>query len=203
MPSLYRRKWISRNETPGNKVSTYDARFATVFREPIRSYWRGSLVCSFRTLYIVQCSKKHKSYITLQQQIVSLLRKTGEDVPTPRGSWNDRLYKLWEQLFLTVPDYFLPNHFFVYLETEKESISETFCHLLIGNTGWTKSKAISNKRLRSLKKIRERRAFNWYDYNILCFVDRASGCMRIMKPMWCTIYLQFIQSLYLYMFRAC
>jgi hypothetical protein len=28
-------------------------------------------------------------------------------------------------------------------------------------------------------------------------------CMHVMKPTWCTIYLQFIQSLYLYMFRAC
>jgi hypothetical protein len=37
---------------------------------------------------------------------------------------------------------------------------------------------------------------------ILCSVDRASRYMRVMKPTWCTIYLQFIQSLYLYMFRA-
>jgi hypothetical protein len=26
--------------------------------------------------------------------------------------------------------------------------------------------------------------------------------MRVMKPIWCTVYLQFIQSLYLYMFRV-
>jgi hypothetical protein len=38
---------------------------------------------------------------------------------------------------------------------------------------------------------------------ILCFVDRASRYMRVMKPTWCTIYLQFIQSLYLYVFWAC
>jgi hypothetical protein len=31
----------------------------------------------------------------------------------------------------------------------------------------------------------------------------TSHCMRVMKPTWCTIYLHFIQSLYLYMFRAC
>jgi hypothetical protein len=38
---------------------------------------------------------------------------------------------------------------------------------------------------------------------ILCYVDRASRYMRVMKPTWYTIYLQFIQSLYLYMLRAC
>jgi hypothetical protein len=35
---------------------------------------------------------------------------------------------------------------------------------------------------------------------ILCFVDRASRHMRVMKPNWCTIYLQFIQLLYQYCF---
>jgi hypothetical protein len=39
--------------------------------------------------------------------------------------------------------------------------------------------------------------------NSLCFVDRASRYVREMKPTLCTIYLQFIQQLYLYMFRAC
>jgi hypothetical protein len=37
----------------------------------------------------------------------------------------------------------------------------------------------------------------------LCFVDRASRHMSVMKPTWWIVYLQFIQSLYLYMFRAC
>jgi hypothetical protein len=34
--------------------------------------------------------------------------------------------------------------------------------------------------------------------NILCFADHASWNMHVMKPSWCTIYLQFIQSLYLF-----
>jgi hypothetical protein len=42
---------------------------------------------------------------------------------------------------------------------------------------------------------------NLLGYFLLCFVDRASRFMRVMKPTWCTIYLQFIPSLYLYMFR--
>jgi hypothetical protein len=33
---------------------------------------------------------------------------------------------------------------------------------------------------------------------ILRFVDRASWYMYVLKPTWCTIYLQFIQSLYTY-----
>jgi hypothetical protein len=38
---------------------------------------------------------------------------------------------------------------------------------------------------------------------ILCFIDRAaSQYMRVKKPTWCTIYLQFIQSLYFYRFRV-
>jgi hypothetical protein len=37
----------------------------------------------------------------------------------------------------------------------------------------------------------------------LCFVDRASRYMCVMKQTCCTIYLQFIQSLYLYMFWVC
>jgi hypothetical protein len=35
-------------------------------------------------------------------------------------------------------------------------------------------------------------------YIILCFVDRASRYIRVMKPTWCTVYLQFIQSINLY-----
>jgi hypothetical protein len=38
---------------------------------------------------------------------------------------------------------------------------------------------------------------------ILCFVDRACRHISVMKRTWCTIYSQFIQSLYLYMFRVC
>jgi ABC-type transport system involved in Fe-S cluster assembly fused permease/ATPase subunit len=37
----------------------------------------------------------------------------------------------------------------------------------------------------------------------ISFVDCVSQYMRVMKPTWCTIYLQFIQSLYLYMVQAC
>jgi hypothetical protein len=40
-------------------------------------------------------------------------------------------------------------------------------------------------------------------FYILCFVDRASQNMNVMKPTWCTIYLLFIQSLHLYTFWAC
>jgi hypothetical protein len=29
------------------------------------------------------------------------------------------------------------------------------------------------------------------------------GSMNVMKPTWCTIYLQFIEPLHLYMFRTC
>jgi hypothetical protein len=36
---------------------------------------------------------------------------------------------------------------------------------------------------------------------ILYFVDCASPSMRVMKPTWCTTYLQFILSLYLYIFQ--
>jgi hypothetical protein len=41
------------------------------------------------------------------------------------------------------------------------------------------------------------------DHSFLRSVDRTSRYMHVMKPTWCTIYLQFVQSLYLYMFRAC
>jgi hypothetical protein len=39
-------------------------------------------------------------------------------------------------------------------------------------------------------------------FTFLCFVDCASRYMCVMKPNRCTIYLQFIQSLYLYVFQA-
>jgi hypothetical protein len=42
--------------------------------------------------------------------------------------------------------------------------------------------------------------YNISNCHILCFVDGASRYMRVMKPTFRTIYLQFIQSLYLYMF---
>jgi hypothetical protein len=38
--------------------------------------------------------------------------------------------------------------------------------------------------------------------NILCFVGRASRYMWVMKSTWCTVYLQFIRSRYLYTFQA-
>jgi hypothetical protein len=37
----------------------------------------------------------------------------------------------------------------------------------------------------------------------LCFVDRASRNRCVIKPTWCIICLQFIESLHFYMFRAC
>jgi hypothetical protein len=37
---------------------------------------------------------------------------------------------------------------------------------------------------------------------IVCFVERASRNMHVMKPTWCTICIQFIQSPNLYIFRS-
>jgi hypothetical protein len=40
-------------------------------------------------------------------------------------------------------------------------------------------------------------------YTFLCFVDRKSRGLCVMKPTWCSIYVQFTELLYLYTFRAC
>jgi hypothetical protein len=39
-------------------------------------------------------------------------------------------------------------------------------------------------------------------FTLSMFFDRASRYTPVMKPTWCTVYFQFIQTLHLYMFRA-
>jgi hypothetical protein len=57
--------------------------------------------------------------------------------------------------------------------------------------------------LKNWKIIHETYPDEWDDTALGWLALTKRACTHVMKPTWCTIYLKFIQSLHLYVFRAC